>query len=352
MYKVTSLQPVLDCFIWDIYYLKASDISEKLWKWRTIIHKYLKELVAQWKLRKIWLGSHAKYELVRKSSTSIQNNPQTLSKSASHNSEIKSQKQSPLSYEVIEVLQESFYKFAENGKILEWLNWFNEWCILRNLPVEEKANTYYKVKTHIDTLKNSCGVIETSETFAKHVHTMYLDKVYYADQYNWMEFGRWKLAEMTFFAKQSQNKSLINQCIELIIHKITCIVEKKDIDSIAIVPPSIARVNQLLKILQKKLQILWYPIVDIVKYYPNKIPVPQKSLKTREQRLRNAQQTILIAEKKWHGYKRTLLIDDFVWSGSSLNETAGKLKEIGIKKVFGFAFVGNTNLTYDVINEV
>jgi hypothetical protein len=124
------------------------------------------------------------------------------------------------------------------------------------LPVEEKANTYYKVKTHIDTLKNSCGVIETSETFAKHVHTMYLDKVYYADKYNWMEFGRGKLAEMTFFAKQSKNKNLINQCIELIIHKIISIVEKKDIDSIAIVPPSIARVNQLLKILQKKLQIL------------------------------------------------------------------------------------------------
>lgn len=341
MYKVTSLQPVLDCFVWDTYYLKASEITEKLWKWRTIVHKYLKELVAQWKLRKVWLGSRAVYELVWKISTISQNV-----------AEKTPQKQSSLSYDIIEVLQESFYKFAENGEILEWVTWFNKRCTLRNLPVEEKAKTYYKVKTHIDTLKNSCGVIETSSTFVKHVHTMYLDKVYYADQYNWMEFGRGKLAEMTFFAKQSQNKKLINQCIDMIIHKIICIVEKKDIDSIAIVPPSIARVNQLLKILQKKLQVLWYPIVGIVKYYPNQIPVPQKSLKTREQRLRNAQQTILISEKKWHQYKRTLLIDDFVWSGSSLNETAGKLKEIWIKKVYGFAFVGNTNMTYDVINEV
>lgn len=102
---------------------------------------------------------------------------------------------------------------------------------------------------------------------------------------------------MTFFAKQSQNMKLISACLDLIIHKIGCIVEKKEIDSIAIVPPSIARVHQLLKILQKKLAHLGLPILKIVKYYPHHIPVPQKSLKTREQRLRNAQETILISEK-------------------------------------------------------
>ena len=349
MYKITSLQPVLDCFQWWVQ-CTPSQIADTLGKSKVLVHKYLKELVAQWKLRKIWSGVHIVYELVKK--TSSVSTPLVTSKLASAGAELSDNKQSTLSYDVIQTIQESFYKFAENGKMLEWIRGFNERCVLRNLPVEEKANTYYKVKKHIDMMKNKCWVIETYDTFSKHVHHMYLDKVYYADQYNWMEFGRWKLAEMTFFAKQSQNIKLINACIELIIHKIACIVEKKEIDSIAIVPPSIARVNQLLKILQKKLAHIGLPVVKIVKYYPNKIPVPQKSLKTREQRLRNAQETILIAEKSDHGYKKTLLIDDFVWSGSSLNETAGKLKEIGIKKVYGFAFVGNTNLTYDVINEV
>ncbi len=51
-----------------------------------------------------------------------------------------------------------------------------------------------------------------------------------------------------------------------------------------------------------------------MKYYPNQIPIPQKSLKTREQRKRNAQDTILIDDKNIDSYKHVLLIDDFVGS--------------------------------------
>jgi len=47
-----------------------------------------------------------------------------------------------------------------------------------------------------------------------------------------------------------------------------------------------------------------------------------------------------------------LLIDDFVWSGATLNETAYKLKQNWVKKIIWFAFVGNANLSYDIINEV
>ena len=51
-------------------------------------------------------------------------------------------------------------------------------------------------------------------------------------------------------------------------------------------------------------------------------------------------------------YETVLLIDDFVGSGSTLNETAKKLKDGGVKTVIGCAFVGNTNLSYEVIREI
>ena len=51
-------------------------------------------------------------------------------------------------------------------------------------------------------------------------------------------------------------------------------------------------------------------------------------------------------------YKHVLLIDDFVWSGSTLNETAKKLKKAGVTKVSWFAIVGNLDLSYEVINEM
>jgi predicted amidophosphoribosyltransferase len=46
------------------------------------------------------------------------------------------------------------------------------------------------------------------------------------------------------------------------------------------------------------------------------------------------------------------LIDDFVGSGATLNETAKKLKNAWANKVIWFAFVGNLNLSYDVIREI
>jgi hypothetical protein len=41
-----------------------------------------------------------------------------------------------------------------------------------------------------------------------------------------------------------------------------------------------------------------------------------------------------------------------VWSWATLNETAIKLKAEWVKEVIGFAWVGNMNLNYDVINEI
>jgi hypothetical protein len=167
-----------------------------------------------------------------------------------------------------------------------------------------------------------------------------------------MEFGRWKLAEMTFYAKQSQNKDLINKSIDSIILKLECIIKKKWFDSIAITPWSIDRKNQFLHFFKKRLEFLWLPFVNFIKYYPNNIAIPQKSLKTREQRIQNARNTIFVDNKNIKKYKKIFLIDDFVWSGSTLNETAAKLKQEWILEVWWFALVWNMNLEYDVINEV
>ena len=58
-----------------------------------------------------------------------------------------------------------------------------------------------------------------------------------------------------------------------------------------------------------------------------------------------------IREEAIH-YNTVLLIDDFVGSGATLNETAIKLKTAWVKKIIGFAFFGNLDLKYEVINEM
>jgi len=64
--------------------------------------------------------------------------------------------------------------------------------------------------------------------------------------------------------------------------------------------------------LKYQLEKLNLPFVNIIKYYENNIPIPQKSLKTRAQRIQNARNTIFVEDKNIGQYKKVFLIDDFV----------------------------------------
>lgn len=332
-YKRTSLQPLLDCFVGDEL-LSPTQIAQKLWKTKVIIHKYLKALVHSGKLKKVWLWTHVQYQ--RTDGVETKERITSL----------------VLPFPQAQIIQDTFYKFADNGKLLEWVDGFAERCHVRWLNPEQKAEQFCKIKQHLDTIKNDCGLLDATQAFGQHVATLFLDKAYYVDQYKWMEFGRWKLAEMTFYAKQSQNIKLINQCLDMIVLQINCLIRTQSIDAIAITPRSITRTNQLLHILKSRLHSIWLPFVTLIKYFPNQIPVPQKSLKTREQRIRNATDTIIVDDINAKNYHRVLLIDDFVGSWSTLNITAKKLKDAWVKEVIGCAFVGNADLNYEVINEV
>jgi predicted amidophosphoribosyltransferase len=90
----------------------------------------------------------------------------------------------------------------------------------------------------------------------------------------------------------------------------------------------------------------------LVKNYPTWVTTAQKSLRKRADRIMNARNTIYVYDKNVKHYKNVLLIDDFVWSWSTLNETAKKLKTAWVDMVYGFALVGNLDLSYDVINEM
>ena len=122
-----------------------------------------------------------------------------------------------------------------------------------------------------------------------------------------------------------------------------------DIYSIADIAPSLKA--QILYLIDQLLDPS-IPRIPLVKYSPSKILIPQKSLKRPEDRIQNAKNTIFIKEEDIGGYNTVLLIDDFVGSGATLNETAIKLKTAWVKKIIGFAFFGNLDLKYEVINEM
>ncbi|MDD2917273.1 MAG: phosphoribosyltransferase family protein [Candidatus Gracilibacteria bacterium] len=339
-YKFQSLQTILNAFEGGLT-LGATEIAEITGKSTVIVHKYLKELVIQKRLIKVGIGPRVKYTppFLVEQNEQIPETPTVLSSNI-------------FGYYEKELLVKIFFKFSPEGKILSGFDGIQKWCLARGLDTEQKITSYIDIYKHIEGLRNDCGLIDAKESFGHDFHEVFLDTVYYADQYKWMDFGRGRLAEMTFYAKLSQNKKLLSESIDEVIHKIDCLVSKEKYDAIAIVPWSIDRKNQLLKILKHRLKSLNIPFVNIIKYSSTGILMPQKTLKTREQRIQNAKNTIFVDDTYIQKYASVLLIDDFVGSGSTLNETARKLKEVGIKRVDGFAFVGNLNLTYEVINEI
>jgi len=339
-YHFESLKQILDIFKANNLFW-ATEISNLLWLSRTIVHKYLKELVEQGKLEKVWSWPKTKYKSLEKTIFDDTQNYQ-CSVWDSYMPDYKETK----------LLNEIFYKFSADWEILIGIEWMKQWCEFRDYNLREKVKSYIKIYKHIESIQNNCWLLDATSVFWTHFEKVYLDNAYYADQYKYMEFWRWKLAEMTFYAKQSQNKNLIKQSIGEIILKLECIIRKNWYDAIAITPWSIDRKNQLLQFLKNELKPINLPFINIIKYYPNAIPIPQKSLKTRQQRIKNAKNTIFVDDGEASNYKKVFLIDDFVWSGSTLNQTALKLKNEWIKQVDWFAFVWNINLEYDVINEV
>jgi phosphoribosylpyrophosphate synthetase len=338
-YKFSSLKPILDILA-SHGELTVKEISMQLDRSTAIIHKYLLALVAEGKVIKKWTAPHTTYTL--------------------KNYEWKKEDISPLSPSIIwaipyadqRILNDIFTKFSPIGKRYDGAMGWIIWCQERWLDPIAKSKNYLQIAEHLHSLEDSCGLLRATDAYSASLGTRWLDELYYADQYTWMEFGRGRLAEIAFYAKQSQNKSLIRETIDIIIPRLLCMIRSGGYDAIAITPWSIERRNQLLWYLWDALRACDIPFVRVIKYYENSIRIPQKSLKTRNERIQNARNTIYVDDKNISGYKKVLLIDDFVGSGATMNETAKKLKDEGVQVVIGFALVGNLNLSYEVINEI
>lgn len=198
-YKFQSLQAILDVFKWG-FTLWATEIAEITGKSTVLIHKYLKELVIQKKLIKVGVWPKVKYKLP----FSVQQEKQIPETTTPLSSDISG-------YYEKELLAKIFLKFSPEGKILSWFDGIQKWCLARGFNIEQKISSYIDIYKHIEKLRNDCGLIDAKESFGHDFWDVFLDTVYYGDQYKWMDFWRGRLAEMTFYAKQSQNKQLISR---------------------------------------------------------------------------------------------------------------------------------------------
>lgn len=341
-------------FLWDVGPSKIGAICEFYDSNRVSIGKILKLWVELWYIQKTWKAPHSYYSITDLAKTHFGlTQTQNIWKESTILLEYSDRK-----------LLDSFYKFESNGKVLSWAEGFVKRCQnpKRNIDPYEAAKRYIQIIHSIENRKNACGLIDVTKEFIqgskqKHKQSkIFIDRMYYCDRNNYDEFGRGPLAEQAFFAKTSSNMHLNKKVIQEVLPFIDCLIHKQKIDAIAITPWSINRKVQLLWVLRKALSIYHIPFIPLEKYFPHNIPIAQKSLKW-DQRFVNAESSLQInmqaIQKVPKKYHTILLIDDFVGSGATMNISAKKIKQLQLtENIIWLAFVGNIDMSYEVISEI
>lgn len=245
------------------------------------------------------------------------------------------------------IIKEEYLIITPSGNRKSGIDGFIYWCKKNKLPIKKTAQEYIDTLKKYEKFKKNGlidGIIKIKTTFKK----SFLKSLFYLDFYSIERFGKTKLGQLLLYAKQSQDKKLMKELIDIIRPQIIRVVDKYKIDGVGFIPPTVKRETQFMKILEISLN-LPVKILKISKIKTG-IAVPQKTLNKLDDRIDNARKTIVVEDNSQ--YNNVLLIDDAVGSGATLNETASQIKQNKIaKNVIGLAITGSFK-GFDVISEV
>ena len=223
------------------------------------------------------------------------------------------------------------------------------WCQRRNFDIQKKKDEFLKIYQKYKKLRENNLINASFKIKESFGGSSCVDKIFYYDFYSLEVFGKTKIGQKILYAKQSQDKKRIFEIVDEIEKSLKNLIKKEKIDSVLFVPPTIPREVQFMKILESRLK-LNLPKINIRKQFSD-LRVPQKTLKKIKDRIENADKTFFVVDENLN-FKKTLIIDDAVGSGASINQIACKLKkQKNSKKVIGFSIVGSVN-GFDIINEV
>jgi len=247
----------------------------------------------------------------------------------------------------IKIIEDSYLIITPSGERKEGMEGFIYWCNKNNLDVSKTIGDYVKTLEKYNRYKKE-GIINGKNKFQSTFKEVFLNNVYYLDFYSIERFGKTKLGQLLLYGKQSGNKKIIKEIIEIIKPKIKKIIRTHKIDAVGFIPWTVKREIQIMRELEKWLKLNKARIkIEKIK---TEITVPQKTLSKIGDRIENAEKTIILTENVKH--KNILLIDDAIGSGATMNEVARQIKDKKIaKKIIGVAITGSFK-GFDVISEV
>lgn len=319
-----------------IKYIKENDkvtvnkLTEVFSIERRMIHYHLSKLIKDEKLVKVGIPPKVYYSVNAKSKVE--------------------RREYLLNFDEIKIINDNFTLLEPNGEEIEGFDGFVKWCEDRKYNVENKGHEYIKLLKEYDNYKKVNFIDATQKLISTFKgDERFLNELYYLYPYSFPVFGKTKMGQWLFHAKQTQNKNLIKKVLEIIIPQISDFIKEKNVDAVAFVPPTVPRNIQFMSELRKHLNIN-LPLVKIEKI-KTEIMIQQKSLKEISDRIQNASGTMVINNENTN-YKKLLIIDDFTGSGSTLNILASKIKKQKVAdSVIGLTITGSMN-GFEVIKEI
>lgn len=305
----------------------VTQISNYLGFSKQIVHRHIKKLLEDNRIIKSGIPPKVFYFPIRKKTETFY--------------DIDEQKKN--------IIDNNFILFEANWSVLNWFSWFSKWCENRNLNPIIEADVYINTLSKYEKFKGKNLLINWIEKMKSTFLEVYLDEIYYIDFYSIEKYWKTLLWNLMLYGKQSPDKDIIDKIISIIKEPILNFIKQNNIDSFAFIPPSIDRKIQITESINKSLSINLREL-KLMKIFRDKI-VSQKSLSKKEDRIINARDTIFIQNKNFHANK-ILLIDDAVWSGSTLNETAKKIKESWVASYVVWIAIVWSFKWFEVINEV
>ena len=288
---------------------------------REMIHRHLKMLCAENKIKKIGSAPRVFYIPVRKEKKIVA---------------LQS-----------DILHEHWLEILPNGEFLCGEEGFVQWCEQRKVDIFEKS-VEYETMFHKKEAFKKHGLIDATQKIITSFDINYLEKIWYVDFYSWEIFGKTMLGKLILYAKQNSDEKLMKWVSELIEKPIKSLLEREKFDMVVMIPHSVPRKKDFLATTVKFLHLELGAQRIFAKVFAQHA-VAQKTLKSKVERQMNAEETLFLKDDSI--LKKVLLLDDACGSGATLNIAAQKIKrKFPNTKVYGLTFVGSMN-GFEVIAE-
>jgi predicted transcriptional regulator/adenine/guanine phosphoribosyltransferase-like PRPP-binding protein len=249
---------------------------------------------------------------------------------------------------------EKYYKYTTpEGRLLEGIKGFVYWAENKSgrNDIKNLAREYIDTRKKYYNNQSEVIMIDATDKLQNVFEgEVYIEKLFHRDYDALPVFGKTALSQMVRTAKSGRkNRALMKKIVEKMQESVDIIISQYNITCAGFIPPTVARKTQLMTFIARQLRIPCKKI--FFQKVKSLAPVQQKSLKKIEDRILNAQKTIIVSDAQ--KYKNILLIDDVTGSGATLNETAKKIIAQGIaQKVYAFTITGSAKAgVFDIISE-